>query len=122
MKRICSPLLGGEVLLLRTFLYHHHLMPTRLVEQGERAVELVRRSGTPWDLSSTLGITLIGWTYTGCFDLVEKNLPEIEAVSVRTGDLGTQSMVPVAKFLAELARGELELQRVVSSNGSSHRK
>ena len=62
-------------------------MPTRMVEAGERAVELVRRSGTPGDLSGTLGITLFGWTYTGRFDLVEQNLPEIEAVSARTGDL-----------------------------------
>ena len=101
-------LLGGEVLLLRAYLYHHFLMPTRLVEVGERAVELVRRSGTPWDLSRTLGITLFGWTCTGRFDLVEQSLPEIEAVSARTGDLGTQSQTPVARFLAELARGELE--------------
>ena len=101
-------LLGSEVLLGRTYLFWNHLMPTRMVEVGERAVKLARRSGTPWDLSSALGITQTAWYSLGRFDLVEKNLPEIEALSVSTGDLGTQVTVDLLRFWLLLARGELK--------------
>ena len=41
-------------------------------------------------------------------DLVEKNVPEIEALSVRTGDLGTQAHLDFLRVLLLLARGELK--------------
>jgi tetratricopeptide (TPR) repeat protein len=49
-------LLGGEVLFGRMFLLAEHMMLTDMQDVIERAIELTTRSGSPWDLSSVLGL------------------------------------------------------------------
>ena len=101
-------LLGGEALFGRMFLFAEHMMLTDLQDVTERAIELTTRSGSPWDLSSVLGLAQLGWIYQGQFALVEQKLEEIEALSVREGNLGSLFYVMQAKCVLALARGRLD--------------
>ncbi|HUE97222.1 MAG TPA: AAA family ATPase, partial [Longimicrobiaceae bacterium] len=104
-------LLSGEVLLHRIYLYEHSMQADRWVATGERAITLARRHGRPWDLSSTLGASIIASGITGRFDRVCELADEAEPLAVQEGDTGTICHALIGRALVDYARGDLKAAR-----------
>ncbi|HUO83811.1 MAG TPA: hypothetical protein VM534_01735, partial [Thermoanaerobaculia bacterium] len=104
-------LLSGEVLLHKLYLYEHSMQPDRWIASGERAIALARRSGRPWDLSSTMGASILALYVTGQFDRVLKWSDEAEPLAEQEGDTGTICHALLGRALVDFARGDFGSSR-----------
>lgn len=104
-------LLGGEALLARIHYYHHTLQSSKDAATCQRALDLVRRSGRPWDLSSVLGYAIMAWCCVGEFDRARAAAVEALPLGRKEGDLGTVGHAIAGTAFADLAAGQLGAAR-----------
>lgn len=97
----------GQVLVSRIYVGEHHMQARSMVTDGERAVEIVRRLGSPWDLSNALGITLFGYLFLGDLERTEEACGEVESLAMGQGDVGVLLHVDAARYILQLSRGDL---------------
>jgi tetratricopeptide (TPR) repeat protein len=100
-------LLGAEVLLSRTYQYQHTALPLRHIETSQRALALVRRVGSPWEISSALGASSPGLWSTARFEQALALCAEAEPLAARQGDLGTLIHMAASRGAVELSKGDL---------------
>lgn len=101
-------LLGSDVLIGKQYLGEHWLKAGLHAETADRAIEIVRRVGAPFELSGVLGASFLGYMGNGRFDEVEKNRPEAYAIGQAHGDFGTEMHSELVYGLVQCYRGELE--------------
>ncbi len=101
-------LLGSEVLLARVYQFELSARGGPMVETGQRAIDLVRRHGTPWEVSSVIGASLWGSMMTGDFDSVDRYVEEIEPLVDREGNLGAKIHCAANSCIVAMARGDLD--------------
>lgn len=101
-------LLGGYILTGKQYLGEHWLKAGLHAETADRAIELMRRLGTPFELSTTLGASFLGYMANGRFADVAKNYPEAYALAREHGDFGTEMHAQMVLAMVECFRGELE--------------
>ncbi len=104
-------LLGGYVLTGKQYLGEHWLKGTLHAETADRAIALMRRLGSPFELSTTLGASFLGYMCNGRFDDVEKNAPEAHALGREHGDFGAEMHAQIAWGTVQCYRGDLEAGR-----------
>lgn len=101
-------LLGGYILTGKQYLGEHWLKARLHAETADRAIALMRRLGSPFELSTTLGAAFLGYMGNGRFDDVEKNYPEAYALAREHGDFGTEMHAQLAWGMVQCYRGDLE--------------
>ena len=101
-------LLGGYILTGKQYLGEHWLKGRLHAETADRAIALMRRLGTPFELSTTLGASFWGYLINGRFDDVERNHPESYALGRAHGDFGAEMHAQMALGLVQCYRGEFE--------------
>lgn len=104
-------LLGAEVLYSRLYQYENTAQASKLLEAGERAIELTRRSGRPWDVSNAVGATLMTLGWNGQFARGREQADAIEPLAIQQGDTGTIIHIWVARAQDALSRGDLREAR-----------
>ena len=100
-------LLGGYILTGKQYLGEHWLKAGLHAETADRAIALTRRLGTPFELSTVLGASLLGYMANGRFDDVERIFPEAYALAREHGDFGTEMHAQLAWGMVECFRGEV---------------
>lgn len=101
-------LLGGYILTGKQYLGQHWLKGGLHAETADRAIALMRRLGTPFELSTTLGASFPGYMANGRFDDVEKNYPEAYALGREHGDFGTEMHAQLVWGIVQCYRGDVE--------------
>jgi tetratricopeptide (TPR) repeat protein len=101
-------LLGGYILTGKQYLGEHWFKAGLHAETADRAIALMRRLGSPFELSTTLGASFLGYLCSGRFDDVEKNHPEAWALAREHGDFGTEMHAQLAWGLVQCYRGDFE--------------
>jgi tetratricopeptide (TPR) repeat protein len=104
-------LLGAEVLYSRLYQYENTAQVSKLLEAGERAIELTRRSGRPWDVSNAIGATLMTLGWNGQFARGREQADAIDSLAVQQGDTGTILHGWFARAQDALSRGDLREAR-----------
>ncbi|MEJ2534990.1 MAG: arginase family protein, partial [Gammaproteobacteria bacterium] len=104
-------ILGAEILQARMYLGEHWLRGRMHAETGDRAIEIVRRVGTPWDLSATIGPAMIGYLSNGRFDAIEALWREGLELALKYGDVGNEMHAKMLHALVLAYRGELDEAR-----------
>jgi tetratricopeptide (TPR) repeat protein len=99
-------LLGGYILTGRQYLGEHWLKGALHAETADRAIALMRRLGSPFELSTTLGASLLGYMASGRFADVEKLYPEAYELAREHGDFGTEMHAQLAWGMVQCYRGE----------------
>ncbi len=101
-------LLGGYILTGKQYLGEHWLKADLHAETADRAIALMRRLGTPFELSTTLGASFLGYMSAGRFDDVEENHAEAHALAREHGDFGSEMHAQLALGMVRCYRGDLE--------------
>ena len=101
-------LLGGYILTGKQYLGEHWLKAGLHADTADRGIALMRRLGTPFELSTALGASFLGYMASGRFDDVEKNHPEAYALAREHGDFGGEMHAQLALGMVECFRGDLE--------------
>ena len=101
-------LLGGYILTGKQYLGEHWCKGRLHAETADRAIALMRRLGTPFELSTTLGASFLGYMATGRFADVEKLHPEAWALAREHGDFGTEMHGQLAWGMVQCYRGEFD--------------
>ena len=101
-------LLGGYILTGKQYLGEHWFKAGLHAETADRAIALMRRLGSPFELSTTLGASFLGYLCNGRFDDVEKNHPEAWALGREHGDFGTEMHAQLAWGMVQCYRGDFE--------------
>jgi len=101
-------LLGGYILTGKQYLGEHWLKAGLHAETADRAIALMRRLGTPFELSTVLGASFLGYLGNARFDDVAKNHPEALALAREHGDFGTEMHAQLGLAMLQSYRGELE--------------
>ena len=101
-------LLGGYILTGKQFLGEHWFKADLHAETADRAIAIMRRLGSPFELSTTLGASFLGYLCNGRFDEVEKNHPEALVLAREHGDFGTEMHAQLASGMVQCYRGDLE--------------
>ncbi|MGD8680607.1 MAG: AAA family ATPase [Lysobacterales bacterium] len=104
-------LLGGYILTGKQYLGEHWLKGRLHAETADRAIALMRRLGSPFELSTVLGASFWGYLANGRFDDVEKNHPEAYSLGREHGDFGAEMHAQMALGLVQCYRGEFEAGR-----------
>lgn len=104
-------LLGCDILAGKQYLGEHWLKAGLHAETADRAIELVRRVGSPWELSTILGASFLGYMGNGRFDDVERNVPEALELARKHGDFGTEMHAQITHGLVQCYRGDLPAGR-----------
>ncbi|MDH4064070.1 MAG: hypothetical protein OEW19_06695, partial [Acidobacteriota bacterium] len=99
-------LLGGELMQLQILQFEHSQRIDDMVETGGRAIELVRRHGTPWEQASTIGATLLGWVWAGDFASHKTHVDPLLPVAEAEGNIGTLVHCLFSSALAALASND----------------
>jgi tetratricopeptide (TPR) repeat protein len=100
-------LLGGYILTGKQYLGEHWLKAGLHAETADRAIGLMRRLGSPFELSTTLGASFLGYLGNGRFDEVEKNYVEARALAREHGDFGTEVHAQLVWGLVQCYRGDI---------------
>jgi TolB-like protein/cytochrome c-type biogenesis protein CcmH/NrfG len=107
-ERLDEPgLLGGEILLSRILQFEHSQRIDDLVTTGARAIELVRRHGTAWEQTSTIGATLLGLVWQGDFAAHREHVAAVQPIAEREGNVGALVHCLASSSIAALAADEL---------------
>lgn len=101
-------LLGGYILTGKQYLGEHWFKAGLHAETADRAIALMRRLGSPFELSTTLGASFLGYLCNGRFDDVEQNYPEAYALAREHGDFGTEMHAQLARGMMQCYRGDFE--------------
>jgi tetratricopeptide (TPR) repeat protein len=101
-------LLGGYILTGKQYLGEHWFKAGLHAETADRAIALMRRLGSPFELSTTLGAAFLGYLCNGRFDDVEQNYPEAYALAREHGDFGTEMHAQLARGMVQCYRGDFE--------------
>jgi hypothetical protein len=101
-------LLGGYILTGKQYLGQHWFKADLHAETSDRAIALMRRLGTPFELSTVLGASFLGYVFNARFDEVEKNHPEAVALGRKHGDFGTEMHAEISLAMVQSYRGEFE--------------
>lgn len=101
-------LLGGYILTGKQYLGEHWLKAGLHAETADRAIALMRRLGTPFELSTTLGASFLGYMANGRFADVEKNYPEAYALARQHGDFGTELHAQMTLAMVQCFQGDLD--------------
>jgi tetratricopeptide (TPR) repeat protein len=101
-------LLGGYILTGKQYLGEHWFKAGLHAETADRAIALMRRLGSPFELSTTLGASFLGYLCNGRFNDVEKNHPEAWALAREHGDFGTEMHAQLAWGMVQCYRGDFE--------------
>lgn len=101
-------LLGGYILTGKQYLGEHWFKAGLHAETADRAIALMRRLGSPFELSTTLGASFLGYLCNGRFDDVEKYHAEAYALAREHGDFGTEMHAQLAWGMVQCYRGNLE--------------
>jgi hypothetical protein len=101
-------ILGAEILQAKMYLGEHWLRGRMHAETADRALELVRRVGTPWDLSGSIGVAIIGYAHNHRFEDVDALWKEGLDLAVAYGDIGNEMHAKVFHAIVECYRGNLE--------------
>ena len=104
-------LLGGYILTGKQYLGEHWLKAGLHAEAADRAIALMRRLGSPFELSTTLGASFLGYLGNGRFDDVEKNHPEAYALGREHGDFGAEMHAQLTWGMVQCYRGDLAAGR-----------
>jgi tetratricopeptide (TPR) repeat protein len=100
-------LLGGELMQLQLLQFEHSQRIADMVETGGRAIDLVRRYGTPWEQASTIGATLLGWVWAGDFASQKRHVDPLLPVAEAEGNIGAMFHCLCGSALAALASDDL---------------
>ena len=103
--------LASEVLVRRAYGYHHSASTQKMLESAESAVELARRSGHPWVLSSALGVTMLVLPNSGDFGRALELAEEAEPLAGQEGDIASIGSLEVAHGYYAFGQGDLETAR-----------
>jgi len=101
-------LLGGYILTGKQYLGEHWLKAGLHAETADRAIALMRRLGSPFELSTTLGASFLGYMGNGRFDDVEQIHPEAWGLAREHGDFGTEMHAQLALGMVRCYRGDFE--------------
>jgi hypothetical protein len=92
-------LLGADILQGKLYLGEHWLRGRLHAETADRAIEIVRRVGTPSELGAILGAAIIGYLGNNRFDDIEAIWNEALEITVKHGDFGNEMRRPTtARF------------------------
>ena len=100
-------ILGAEILQARMYLGEHWFRGHLAAETADRAIGIVRRVGTPWDLSGTIGAAMIGYLYNDRFDDIEALWQEGLDLAVTYGDFGNEMHAKSLHGIVQCYRGNL---------------
>lgn len=101
-------LLGGYILTGKQYLGEHWLKAGLHAETADRAIALMRRLGSPFELSTALGASFLGYMGNGRFDDVEQNYTEAYPLARAHGDFGTEMHAQLAWGMVQCYRGDIE--------------
>ena len=101
-------LLGGYILTGKQYLGEHWLKGDLHAATADRAIALMRRLGSPFELSTALGASFLGYLGNGRLDEVERNFPEAFALAMEHGDFGSKMHAQLVWGLVQAYRGDLE--------------
>lgn len=104
-------LLGGYILTGKQYLGEHWLRGGLHAETADRAIALMRSLGSPFELSTTLGASFLGYMANGRFDDVERNYIEAYPLARAHGDFGTEMHAQLAWGMVQCYRGDIEAGR-----------
>jgi tetratricopeptide (TPR) repeat protein len=108
-------LLGADILQGKLYLGEHWLRGRLHAETADRAIEIVRRVGTPSELGAILGAAIIGYLGNNRFDDIEAIWNEALEITVKHGDFGNEMHARVMHGLVLCYRGRLEEGRALLS-------
>lgn len=101
-------LLGGYILTGKQYLGEHWLKAGMHAETADRAIALMRRLGTPFELSTTLGASFLGYMANGRFADLEKNYAEGCALGREHGDFGAEMHAQLTLGMVQCFQGDLD--------------
>ncbi|MBT8048274.1 MAG: AAA family ATPase [Gammaproteobacteria bacterium] len=101
-------LLGGDILMGKQYMGEHWLKGGLHAETADQSIALVRRVGTPWDLSNALSAAFLGYLNNGRFDDVESNYQETIDLARKYGNFGAEMHAKITYGQVQCYRGELE--------------
>ncbi|HEY5775433.1 MAG TPA: AAA family ATPase [Xanthomonadales bacterium] len=100
-------LLGCDILMGKQYLGEHWLKAGLHAETADRAISIVRRVGSPWELSSALGASFLGYMCNGRFDDVESSLEEALSLARKHCDFGNEGHALITHGTVQCYRGNL---------------
>lgn len=100
-------LLGCDILMGKQYLAEHWLRGGLHAQTSDRALALVRRLGSPWDLSGVLSASFIGYLNNGRFDDVASNYHEAIELAAKYGDFGAEMHAKIVYGLVLCYQGKL---------------
>jgi tetratricopeptide (TPR) repeat protein len=101
-------LLGGYILTGKQYLGEHWLKAGLHAETADRAIALMRRLGSPFELSTVLGASFLGYLGNARFEEVANNHAEAYALAREHGDFGTEMHAQMSLAMVQGYRGEFE--------------
>jgi tetratricopeptide (TPR) repeat protein len=104
-------LLGGYILTGKQYLGEHWLNAGLHAETADRAIALVRRLGSPFELSTTLGASFLGYLCNGRFADIERNYPEASALAHEHGDFGSEMHAEMVWAMVQCYQGHIDSGR-----------
>ena len=100
-------LLGGDILMGKMYMGEHWLKSRLHAETADRSIALVRRVGTPWDLSNALSAAFLGYLCNGRFDDVESNYQQAVDLARKYGNFGAEMHAKITYGQVQCYRGDL---------------
>ncbi len=100
-------LLGVDILTGKQYMGEHWLKAGLHAETADRAISIVRRVGSPFELSTTLGASFLGYLCNGRFDDAESNYPEALSLARKHGDFGTEGHAKIVHGMVQCYRGHI---------------
>jgi len=110
-------LLQAEVLISAEYRSQHWCQGARSADIADRTIAIMRQSGTPWDLSSALGVAMIAYMLNGRFDDAEALYAEGRALAERHGDIGNEMHHLMIHGTVQSYRGRLDTGRELLEAG-----
>jgi hypothetical protein len=101
-------LLGGHILTGKQYLGEHWLKAGMHAETADRAIALMRRLGSPFELSTVLGASFLGYLGNARFAEVANNHAEAYELAREHGDFGTEMHAQMSLAMMQGYRGEFE--------------
>jgi tetratricopeptide (TPR) repeat protein len=100
-------LLGGDILMGKQYMGEHWLKGSLHAETADRSIALVRRVGSPWDLSNALSASFLGYLCNGRFDDIESNYQEAVDLARKYGNFGAEMHAKITYGQVQCYRGDL---------------
>jgi tetratricopeptide (TPR) repeat protein len=101
-------LLGGYILTGKQYLGEHWFDGGMHAETADRAIALMRRLGSPFELSTALGASFLGYLCNGRFTEVERNYPEAYALAQEHGDFGSKMHAEMVWAMVQCYQGHID--------------